>query len=255
MKTETFSSWCEHYPQICLFDLQKLWQHRGEIENITCALELLSQGEPLEYILNQTSFGPFDLHIQKPLLIPRDNTWQWLEKFIAFLKEEQFIVNSFIELGTGSGAISKALKQTFTQSHITGLDINPLALEVTAKNLGDVQNIKLLESHWWTNVSNESSYDLIISNPPYCSLEESLWLQGTDSEDPKALYSPFGGLKDIYDIIKEAQNFLSPGGKCVLEHGAGQGRSVVQIAQYFGLKHWKKFFDSNGFWRATCLWL
>lgn len=253
MGVESFSSWSELWPQISIFDKQELWAHRHEVD-LEQATRKLIEGTPIEYILSKACFGPDQLFITEPLLIPRPGTYDWLQRFFSLIAKEQ-PVEEILELGVGTGAILCALSTRYPKAHLTGVDISDIALSVTKKNLlARNKKATLVQSHWFDNLEPLKQFDLIISNPPYCATEESFWMQGVDSEDHRALYSDHGGLKDLHQILKQSVEYLTQRGCLVLEHGAGQGPSVTVLGKFFGLTHWKKLFDEQGFWRATCLW-
>lgn len=257
MSLSNIFQWAQLYPALNLLDIQYLWNHRSHFESFEQALKLASSGVPIEYLINKCNFGPFELYINEPLLIPREETWSWVQTFCE-TKLPQLNPKAIIELGVGSGAILTALSSKVSGCHFTAVDINPVALSATEKNFNENNKynneLMLINSHWCSEIDPPSKFDLIISNPPYISQEESFWLEGVQCEDRRALFSDYGGYKDLYEILSSARTHLNDNAMVVLEHGAGMGPGVKSIAQHFNFHHFEKIYDNLGFWRATCLW-
>ena len=72
---------------------------------------------------------------------------------------------NILDIGTGSGCIAISLKKEL-DSHVMGIDISPMALEVAKRNASRHSvDIDFVLSDIFSNVS--SSFDVIVSNPPY----------------------------------------------------------------------------------------
>lgn len=257
-----FSQWSliakDRFPHLSIFQLQDLFHHRDQLAmTLEEGLNQLGTGYPLEYLTNHCDFGPLDLKIAPSLLIPREATYSWLNQAIEdIVKNHRGYdkTHKILELGTGSGAMTTLLAQKLN-CQLTGVDCDPLAIEITQKNLKDhhLHNARIIESSWYSAIALEP-YDFIFSNPPYCCFSEEFWMEGTHNESQQALISSQGGLKDIFTIISKSKPFRSAQTRLYLEHGAGQGQCVVAIGNAFGLNQWYKLYDHQGFWRATCLY-
>ena len=247
-----------------IFSIQALFQKREHLTHSPeQSLRLLAQNTPFEYLTQRCDFGHLELIIKKPLLVPRECTYHWLcQSFKIIERHLNRPVDSFIELGIGSGALFLTALKRFENAHAVGVDINELALQVSKENLELLQKKQILKSplkehlflsSWWEQVP-EQKFDVIFSNPPYICPHETFWLEGTEQESDRALFSSHGGLHDLEQILKSAKLFSHEKTIMFLEHGAGAGPSVVALAQFYQWKKWHKLFDEQGFWRATCLY-
>lgn len=76
-----------------------------------------------------------------------------------------------LDIGTGNGIISLILAQRLPGLQITGIDINPKAVALSATNFHASpfsSRLKAVEADFFSLHENET-YDLIISNPPFYS--------------------------------------------------------------------------------------
>jgi HemK-like putative methylase len=230
-------------------DLQLLWQHlKGHKEQLETACAQLKAGKPLEYLINKAFFGPLTLEICSPLLIPRAETWDWIEQFLPTIKPKHVL-----DLGCGPGTLGMALAYFHPEMlELTCIDNNPLALTQAAKNLKNQPFLKqsYLLSNWLESLNEHTLFDLVLCNPPYCAEEERSWMQ-TQDEDERALFAKFGGLQAYQLILKDIFNFLTLDGIVIFEHGASQGYALTQLLKYVKVTHWQRWYDASGAWRAT----
>jgi release factor glutamine methyltransferase len=72
--------------------------------------------------------------------------------------------------------------------------------------------------------------DMIVSNPPYVDrAEKSRWQAGLRYEPSRALWAGKKGLAYIEKIIKQAPDYLKPGGWLLLEIGQGQAKATLRV--------------------------
>ncbi|MBL4576183.1 MAG: peptide chain release factor N(5)-glutamine methyltransferase, partial [Opitutaceae bacterium] len=76
-----------------------------ELQNIRPLVKRRGQGEPLQYVLGTAPFMNLVLKVDKRVLIPRPETEQLVERVCEAFTEQS--LGSFIDLGTGSGAIDQ----------------------------------------------------------------------------------------------------------------------------------------------------
>jgi release factor glutamine methyltransferase len=78
---------------------------------------------------------------------------------------------------------------------------------------------------------NESNFDLIVSNPPYVSINDYSGLSPElkDHEPKIALTDNKDGLNFYSEISKKAQTLLNKNGKLFFEVGMGQAEEVKTI--------------------------
>ena len=89
---------------------------------------------------------------------------------------------------------------------------------------------------------------LIISNPPYIA-ENDPHLEDLKHEPIEALISGNDGLDDIREIIKQAPQYLNPGGYILLEHGYNQKIKITKLLEN-SFTNIKTYKDYNNIDRA-----
>ncbi len=140
-------------------DYQKLQQNVDKVAN----------GEPLQYVLGYAFFLGEKYHVNKNVLIPRQETEQLVIETTLYIKRlfgeaEYFIVG---DVCTGSGCIAGAIKRQFKGSKVYASDISKEALEVAGDNLKDL-DIGLLQGNLLEPFEKENiRLDVLICNPPY----------------------------------------------------------------------------------------
>lgn len=134
-------------------------------------VDRLIAGEPLEYVIGETTFLEHKLNVNKDVLIPRGETEELVskitEKIGKYYDPRNYLVAA--DIGTGSGAIAIALKSYFPNWILLASDISPKALEVAKGNF-EKNGVRVsamegdaLEPYIKTN----TNLDIIVSNPPY----------------------------------------------------------------------------------------
>lgn len=229
---------------------------KKEVADLDKALVELSENhKPLAYILETIPFLNLTIHLKPPILIPRHETEEWVAQLIEELKPFKHHINSILDIGTGSGCIALALAQAFPQAHITAIDINQSALDLTNKNarLNNIANITLKQSNLFANLTTQK-FDLIVSNPPYINPAEqpNLAKQVTEWEDHQALFAQQEGLSIIKEILQTSSKFLTDKNipiQLVIEIDQNQKDSTLNLANAFGWKA-KAQQDSFGKWRT-----
>jgi release factor glutamine methyltransferase len=175
-------------------------------------LKIKDEHMPLAYILGFVPFLDLKIHVKPPILIPRQETEQWVQELIEVLKNEPSADFSILDIGTGSGCIALALAKQFPLAHITAIDINRSALELARQNakINGISNVVFIESDLFLSIPSRSRFDLIVSNPPYIdpSMMNSLSKQVKDWEDHLALFADNQGMAIIDKILQQSHDFL-----------------------------------------------
>ncbi|HEX5624431.1 MAG TPA: peptide chain release factor N(5)-glutamine methyltransferase, partial [Saprospiraceae bacterium] len=127
----------------------------------------LRSGQPIQYILEETSFMGLNLEVNPDVLIPRSET----EELVASILDiehsrEQARV---LDIGTGSGCIALAIKHFRPEWEVIALDRSEAALDVARRNAIAMQlEIEFIPMDFLqASFQWSESFDLIISNPPY----------------------------------------------------------------------------------------
>lgn len=238
----------KQFPELSWSTLNALAAAQGVDKEAACAR--VATGYPLAYLLNKAPFGPTELFITEPLLIPRPETWDWLSQILPRLAPGP----KALDLGCGPGTIGWALGAFFPKHFdLLSVDIELQAQECLNRNLDP--NLFLSKhfriSDWFSEISKSERFDLIVSNPPYCADTETGWMENTNYESAHALFAPHGGLACYHSILSGAAQHLNTNGNLLLEHGAGQGAAIVALLCHHGFQRWAPIYDTMGAWRAT----
>lgn len=204
-----------------------------------------SLGEPIAYILGYKEFWSLRLKVTTDTLIPRPETELLVELALKLLAKPDI---RLLELGTGSGAIAIAIARERPDWHITACDISSAALAIAKENAEHYQcsNIRFIESNWLQQIPT-SSYDAIISNPPYiASTDLHLQHKTLKFEPQSALVSGDTGLDALTQIIQTAPAFLKKNGLLMLEHGYDQHSTLQQLMAQNGFTEIQDHPDLQG---------
>ncbi|CAF0794969.1 unnamed protein product [Adineta ricciae] len=175
---------------------------------------------PMEYLCGSAMFCNRLFIVNQHVLIPRRDS-ETLIHHVQELYRHNHDIQSMLEIGTGSGCLSITLSRLFPHWKINTCDISPSALRVARSNahLYHCHNIQfhrgnLFDTHFLEN----TSYNLIISNPPYVSQDQlSACNYGIFHEPSIALFAN-PPLKFYAEIIRRAINgWLKDQGYLVFE--------------------------------------
>ena len=189
--------------------------------------------EPLAHLIGRTEFYSLDIKVSSDCLIPRPETELLVERAIGFLQNRDG-PQLVCDLCTGSGCIAVAIAVNFHDAQFIATDICDAALSMAAKNVENhklSERIKLVCGDLFDPIIegiDETSFDLIVCNPPYVSADEydKLDRNVKDYEPRKALYAGNDGL-DVYTrLIEQTDRFLKPDGAMMLEIGYNQAEQV-----------------------------
>ena len=191
-------------------------------------------GEPIAYIVGERDFWSLTLKVAPSTLIPRPDTETLVELVLAHFQSEEL---KCLDLGTGTGAIALALASEQPSWHIEAVDFNESAVKLAKQNaqLNQLERVNIYQSDWFSNVSAEKSFDVIVSNPPYIDENDEHLGQGDVRFEPlTALVADNNGFADIEHIAAEAKRFLKNNGRVYFEHGYQQGEQVRHILSNMG---------------------
>ena len=204
-------------------------------------------GEPFAYIRGEKEVWGLDLIINPGVLVPRPETETLIECALSLIDKESEV----LDLGTGSGAIALALAQE-TKATIAAVDIQPECVDLCTLNADRLGlHVTVSLSDWFTDIS--SSFDLIVSNPPYIAANDPhLNNDGLVFEPHVALCGGKDGLESIRNIVKGAPLYLRPGGKLIIEHGHDQSEQVASLFSSTGFTEIHSTPDIAGTLRVCC---
>jgi release factor glutamine methyltransferase len=213
---------------------------KDKLELISSVLKRRLSGEPLQYILGKTEFMGFEFKVNPAVLIPRPETEVLVETALEYLKDKNSAKGSVkvLDLCTGSGCIAISLAKNLSGVLVDASDLSADALRVAGDNASlNKVSINLIQSDLFkSDLILQTSYDMIISNPPYVSRGEFANLQPEVQKEPRmALDGGFGGLDFYKRIIQDAYSYLKNDGLLIFEIGFGQLKGLEDIFIKSGL--------------------
>ncbi|MBI3899700.1 MAG: peptide chain release factor N(5)-glutamine methyltransferase [Gammaproteobacteria bacterium] len=201
---------------------------------LAALVERRRRGEPIAYLVGQREFWSLALTVTPATLIPRPETELLVERALAHLSET--IVETIVDLGTGSGAIALAIAHERPQLDVIATDRSAAALAVAQANAQrlDIANVEFVIGDWLAPLAGQR-FRLIVSNPPYIPANDPHLSQGDVRFEPReALVAGNDGLTDIRRIAQQARAQLVAGGWLLLEHGFDQAVAVQTLLAEFG---------------------
>ncbi|BEI38180.1 peptide chain release factor N(5)-glutamine methyltransferase [Polynucleobacter sp. HIN8] len=224
-------------------------------------------GVPVAYLTGMKGFHGIDLKVNEAVLIPRPET----ELLVDLALEEMKRIHAnypnqtiqILDLGTGSGAIALAIAHECSISKvpinlsILGVDQASDAIELArenAKALGLNHLVEFLPSNWYDAIPNryQTTFDVIVSNPPYIQKDDPHLHEGDLRFEPKAALTDDGdGLSCIREIVNHAHHYLKPGGLIAVEHGYDQAAEISVLLENHGFHDIGAITDLAGHLRVT----
>ena len=228
-----------------------------ELDTLRPLVKRRATHEPLQYLSGKAAFMSRDFVVTPAVLIPRPET----EELAAMILKEHADSSgsatglfNVLDIGTGSGCIITTLACERPGWGCYGMDISEGALDVARQNVGffganvKLSKMDLFELAGETSNGGEfpSTFDLIVSNPPYIHPDEAATM------DPQVLkYEPEVALfasnpLDVYEaIFIYAAKALSENGQLYLELNAHIADQIMAVGhRYFSLIELRK--DDGG---------
>lgn len=207
--------------------------NKRDIKNYWSVIRRRIKGEPVQYIIEKKEFWSLEFNINPAVFIPRPETEILVEHALESIKK---IKNPFVlDIGTGSGVIAIAIAKEIPDARIWAVDISDKAIETAicnAKKHKVYDRIKFLIGDLWKPLRHKNiKFHLIVTNPPYISEEDYKYLPKEIKEwEPKlALDGGTKGIRVIKRIIREAGDFLRPGGWIFIEIAPEQVDVAIEL--------------------------
>lgn len=226
----------EHLTQKSLLDLRLDPTIQLNDVHVEAIVAQLQSQKPLQYILGHEWFGHLKLNVNEHVLIPRPETEELVHWIKADLETKQSSAEIYaLDIGTGSGCIPIWLKTQCPSLHLTALDISPDALTLAAENAQlhkvDIQFVQadILD----VNLNLEKQFDILISNPPYITIDEraTMDLNVLDFEPNLALFVSNDDALQFYKaILHFSITHLKPNGVLYFEVGK---QHAYEVQAYF----------------------
>ena len=187
---------------------------------------------PAAYLLNCAYLQGTRFFIDKRAIVPRSYLAELLYSDL-FKGDAPLIdanaVKCVLELCTGSGCLAVLACDIFPNAHVDAVDISNEALEVAAINVSEHDlkgRITLRKGHLFEPVG-DTTYDIILANPPYVTAKAVAELPAEYSHEPRlALAGGADGMDIVRRILAGAGAHLNEDGGLLCE--VGHGRAVLE---------------------------
>ncbi len=208
-------------------------------------------GIPMAYILGYREFMGHEFQVSPAVLIPRPETELLVETGLGYLKGRS--APRVLDMGTGSGAIAISIALACPAAVVVATDLSSEALALARANARRLEaGVEFFSGNWYDALVERQRFDLIVSNPPYIAAGDAHLQQGDLRFEPiAALTDGSDGLTALRAIIKEADQWLAPGGALFVEHGWDQAAAVGHLLRQACFEQVASLPDLAGIDRVT----
>jgi release factor glutamine methyltransferase len=233
-----------------------------KLDTFLSLLDRRANGEPTQHLTGKQEFWNLEFEVNPDVLIPRPETEHIIEVALDRLALRELRAGrpqktagdgfQIADIGTGSGCLAVTFATELPGAVIYATDISPAALAVARRNAARhsvTDRIHFLESdlsrfNRQTTLFPSSSFDLIVSNPPYVSRRaaNTLAREVRDHEPAIALYGGEEGYELYPDLVTLAADHLKPGGIFIAELGHD---SLPAVQPLFDSQVWTSIGVTN----------
>ena len=192
----------------------------------------IAERVPAAYLTGEAWFAGLSFKSDRRALVPRSPIAELIpHAFEPWLGGRE--VERVLDLCTGSGCIAIATAHYHPNWQVDGVDINDEALSLAQENKARLHadNVTLRKSDLFNQLQGQV-YDLIVTNPPYVTNDE------TDALPKEYSYEPDLGLRAGHDgldlalkILRDAPDHLSEHGVLICEVGEAENALVALLPE------------------------
>jgi release factor glutamine methyltransferase len=202
----------------------------AQAEQFAALVTRLASGEPLPYLTGQVEFCTRTFAVTPAVLIPRPETEHLVEAALEWLRG--LASSLVVDVGAGSGAIGVTLAAELPGAWVILIDSSAAALAVAKCNAA---RHGVSERVWPVCgdllAALRGPFDLIAANLPYIPSDDLGSLDVARWEPRPALDGGPAGLAAIRALLAQAPSRLARPGLLLIEVGAGQAETVLQMAR------------------------
>lgn len=220
-----------------------------DINRLEKIISRINHGEPIQYILGYAWFYNRKFKVNQDVLIPRPETELLIDEILKF--KDKGTETVLLDLGTGSGIIPVTTGLLRPSWKIFATDVSSAALEVARQNAEVLGvDVNWICSDMLTTVPEIiGGVDVLVSNPPYISVDEKFTLQRqvVDFEPHLALFGSESDPLNFYRAIQGiGKKLLKPGGSILVEINERYGVEVQNIFYEAGYESVQVIADLDG---------
>ncbi|MCW3070429.1 MAG: Release factor glutamine methyltransferase [Bacteroidetes bacterium] len=226
----------------------------SELLKFSFAVKDLKKERPLQYIFGKADFYGLKFFVNEHVLIPRPETEELVHQVITDLSSPTSILQppfSILDIGTGSGCIPVTLKKHLPQATVSALDVSEPALELAKRNAElNATEVDFFKEDILSPSAEffSSSYNIIVSNPPYIRFSEKGQMKKNvlEYEPHLALFTEGEDALLFYRKIADAAlKILRPGGRIYFEINEAFGPETEQLLVAKGFKNVRLLKDMS----------
>lgn len=192
-------------------------------------------GEPLAHLTGRQDFMGQVLLASPAALVPRRETEQLGFAAVDRLRTLQVERPLVVDVCTGAGNVALGIAVHVPAARVYGADLSEEAVALARDNARFVgrDDVEFRAGDLLNAFAEEpfrNAVDVLTCNPPYISSARVEVLpEEISRHEPKLAFDggPFG-VGIIRRFLKEAPDYLKPGGWLLMEIGAGQGAGVAR---------------------------
>jgi release factor glutamine methyltransferase len=189
---------------------------------------------PAAHLLGRAEFRSRAFRVTPAVLVPRPETEHLVEAALARIPAGAPAIA--VDAGTGSGCIAVTLATERPLLRVIAVDRSAAALEVArgnARALGVEPRVLHLRGDFLEGI--RGPVDLVVSNPPYVGIGESLPAE-VMHEPAEALFAGPDGLDAYRALAPRAAAILRPGGAILVETPGDGVEAIAAILAAAGLE-------------------
>ncbi|WP_246657716.1 peptide chain release factor N(5)-glutamine methyltransferase [Arthrobacter yangruifuii] len=184
---------------------------------------------PLQHLTGKAHFRYLELAVGPGVFVPRPETETVAQLAIDAARRVE--KPKVADLGTGSGAIAAAVATEVPAAQVHAVELSPLAYAWAERNLVPLGVHLVLEDLRTALAQHDSSFDVVVSNPPYIP-EDAVPNEPEAAEHDPAM-ALYGGGADGLELplaaARTAARLLVAGGYFVMEHAEVQAPDIARL--------------------------
>lgn len=196
-------------------------------------------GAPVAYLTGHREFWSLEFQVTPAVLIPRPETEVLVTAAVEAAKDfgkggQGRQARWALEIGVGSGAVVVALAQELPEMNWLGVDLSGAALAVARENVRRhrvAERVMLLQGDLLAALRRKAMFEMLVANLPYVPKAEweQLPQEIKEFEPKQALLAGEDGLDLIRPLVRQAWQYVQPGGWVLLEVGDRQAQKVAAL--------------------------
>jgi release factor glutamine methyltransferase len=191
-------------------------------------------GEPLEHLLGWAEFAGLRVQVDPGVFVPRRRTELLVDRAVELVEAGSVVV----DLCCGSGAVGMAVATAVPGVELHAADVDPAAVACARRNVGAVGG-SVHEGDLYAAVPEvlRGRVDVLVVNAPYVPTEEigTMPPEARLHEPRTALDGGGDGVELHRRVAAEAADWLSPGGRLIVETSRSQAPLTVAALRDGGL--------------------